>query len=270
MHAAENREAVLRKEIAERNSVLPNEELYAVADGEFLEKLSDVESIDASLSSAATVASVTTAESQSLSTKTVNGDSSSAAGSTSGGSESAMARALERLTRPRAYPLFLAEKAAEFVEATVADLSKSLQGTSESPYYDPNGGSSNVPKERVVILGTGWGAASYLKAIDTDRYDVTVISPRNYFVFTPMLAGASVGTVEYRSITEPYVERAEAKSAPLRRGFGIFPLCLTLSRVFARSLFLSRHHQDSRDQPQGAVLGGHRQPGRSQGQNRHV
>jgi len=35
---------------------------------------------------------------------------------------------------------------------------------------------------------------------------VTVISPRNYFLFTPMLAGASVGTVEYRSITEPIRE----------------------------------------------------------------
>jgi len=33
-----------------------------------------------------------------------------------------------------------------------------------------------------------------------------VISPRNHFVFTPMLAGASVGTVEYRSITEPIRE----------------------------------------------------------------
>lgn len=46
-------------------------------------------------------------------------------------------------------------------------------------------------KEHLIVLGTGWGAASFLKNIDTDKYDVTVISPRNYFVFTPMLAGAS-------------------------------------------------------------------------------
>jgi len=32
--------------------------------------------------------------------------------------------------------------------------------------------------------------------------DVLIVSPRNYFVFTPMLAAASVGTVEYRSILE--------------------------------------------------------------------
>ena len=41
-----------------------------------------------------------------------------------------------------------------------------------------------------------------MKSIDADAYDVTVVSPRNYFVFTPMLAGAATGTVEMRSITE--------------------------------------------------------------------
>ena len=51
-----------------------------------------------------------------------------------------------------------------------------------------------------------WGAASFLKNINTDKYNVTVISPRNYFVFTPMLAGASVGTVDYKSITQPIRE----------------------------------------------------------------
>ena len=34
-------------------------------------------------------------------------------------------------------------------------------------------------------------------------YDVTVVSPRNHFLFTPMLAASAVGTVEFRSITEP-------------------------------------------------------------------
>jgi NADH dehydrogenase FAD-containing subunit len=42
----------------------------------------------------------------------------------------------------------------------------------------------------------GWGAASFLRNINTDKYDVTVISPRNSLVFAPMLACASVGTVE--------------------------------------------------------------------------
>lgn len=34
-------------------------------------------------------------------------------------------------------------------------------------------------------------------------FDVTVISPRNHFLFTPLLASASVGTLEFRDITEP-------------------------------------------------------------------
>jgi NADH dehydrogenase FAD-containing subunit len=112
---------------------------------------------------------------------------------------------MKRMTKPRAYPLFLAEKGVEFLEGTVHDIAKSFQRTAETgaatSTSDVNG--SVGQKERVVVLGTGWGSASLLKEIDTDLYDVTVISPRNYFLFTPMLAGASVGTVEYRSITEP-------------------------------------------------------------------
>ena len=99
---------------------------------------------------------------------------------------------IDRLTKPRAYPLFLAEKGAMIVEDIASSFSKKDEPTT-------NGASK---KERIVILGTGWGSAAFLKEINTDKYDVTVISPRNHFLFTPMLAGASVGTVEYRSITE--------------------------------------------------------------------
>jgi len=106
---------------------------------------------------------------------------------------------IERATKSRAYPLFLAEKGAIIVEDTIASFTKKTKGT-------PNG---NNKKERIVILGTGWGSAAFLKEIDTSMYDVTVISPRNFFLFTPMLAGASVGTVEYRSITESVREVSE-------------------------------------------------------------
>ena len=63
--------------------------------------------------------------------------------------------------------------------------------------------SKQVKKPRIVVLGTGWGSYSFLKSIDTLHYDVTVISPRNYFAFTPMLAASAIGTVEFRSICEP-------------------------------------------------------------------
>ena len=34
-------------------------------------------------------------------------------------------------------------------------------------------------------------------------YHVTVVSPINYFLFTPMLPSATVGTLEFRSLVEP-------------------------------------------------------------------
>jgi len=58
-------------------------------------------------------------------------------------------------------------------------------------------------KKRVMILGTGWGGHAVTKVVDTGLYEVVIVSPRNFFLFTPMLAGSSVGTVDYRSIIEP-------------------------------------------------------------------
>ncbi|KXZ46318.1 hypothetical protein GPECTOR_45g188 [Gonium pectorale] len=58
-------------------------------------------------------------------------------------------------------------------------------------------------KPVVLVLGSGWGAHSLIKVIDTDTYDVVVVSPRNHFVFTPMLPSTAVGTVEFRSLLEP-------------------------------------------------------------------
>ena len=37
----------------------------------------------------------------------------------------------------------------------------------------------------------------------SDRVDVTLVSPRNYFLYTPLLPAAATGTVEERSIVEP-------------------------------------------------------------------
>lgn len=54
----------------------------------------------------------------------------------------------------------------------------------------------------IVVLGSGWAAHALLKVADTYKLRIIVISPSNHFVFTPMLASASVGTVEYRSMTE--------------------------------------------------------------------
>ena len=156
-------EKTLRKELEEKNSAVKNEEKYSVMDGANMEG----------------------AFTDSVVPVQIRSDRTS------------LAAKMDRMTKPRAYPLFLAEKAAEFVESTFM----------KRPSYTLTTSRGKVgTKEKIVVLGTGWGAASFVKEIDTDRYDVTVISPRNYFLFTPMLAGASVGTVEFRSITEPIRE----------------------------------------------------------------
>jgi len=58
-------------------------------------------------------------------------------------------------------------------------------------------------KKTLVVLGTGWGSVSMLKRLDTENYNVIVISPRNYFLFTPLLPSCTTGTIEHRSIMEP-------------------------------------------------------------------
>ncbi|EGS22052.1 64 kDa mitochondrial NADH dehydrogenase-like protein [Thermochaetoides thermophila DSM 1495] len=58
-------------------------------------------------------------------------------------------------------------------------------------------------KPRLVILGGGWGAVSLLKELEPENYHVTVISPKNYFLFTPMLPSATVGTLGLRALVEP-------------------------------------------------------------------
>ncbi|KAH9813554.1 hypothetical protein DFH28DRAFT_1083404 [Melampsora americana] len=58
-------------------------------------------------------------------------------------------------------------------------------------------------KKTIVVLGNGWGATSFLKGLDTEDYNVIVISPRNFFCFTPLLPSVTVGTIESRSVIEP-------------------------------------------------------------------
>jgi len=58
-------------------------------------------------------------------------------------------------------------------------------------------------KRHLVVLGTGFAAISLLKHVDLDHYDITVISPRNHFLFTPLLPSTTAGKIEFRSIIEP-------------------------------------------------------------------
>lgn len=58
-------------------------------------------------------------------------------------------------------------------------------------------------KQKVVILGSGWAGFRVLHDMDRNKYDVCVISPRNHFVFTPLLASSTTGVLNFRSIIEP-------------------------------------------------------------------
>ncbi|KAG4300737.1 hypothetical protein PCK1_003166 [Pneumocystis canis] len=74
---------------------------------------------------------------------------------------------------------------------------------------DPN-------KKTIVVLGTGWGSMSLLKTIKSDDYNIVVISPRNYFLFTPLLPSCTTGAVEFRSIIEPIIYMIRHKKTNIR------------------------------------------------------
>lgn len=59
-------------------------------------------------------------------------------------------------------------------------------------------------KKKVVLLGSGWGALSVVRHLQPGQFEFTVVSPRNYFMFTPLLPSVTVGTVDGRSIVEPF------------------------------------------------------------------
>ncbi|KAG7879642.1 hypothetical protein KL938_003695 [Ogataea parapolymorpha] len=67
-------------------------------------------------------------------------------------------------------------------------------------------------KKNIVILGSGWGAISFLHKLDTTQYNVTIVSPRNYFLFTPLLPSVPTSTVGSNSICDPV--RTIARQTP--------------------------------------------------------
>jgi NADH:ubiquinone reductase (non-electrogenic) len=60
---------------------------------------------------------------------------------------------------------------------------------------------ASLPK--LLVLGSGFGGYSLLSRLDVRDWDATLLSPRNYFLFTPLLPSAASGSVELRSILEP-------------------------------------------------------------------
>ncbi|KAL9457692.1 hypothetical protein AB3S75_006693 [Citrus x aurantiifolia] len=77
-------------------------------------------------------------------------------------------------------------------------------------------GEKEREKKRVVLLGTGWAGISFLKDLDVSSYDVQVVSPQNYFAFTPLLPSVTCGTVEARSIAEPVRNIIKKRNAEIQ------------------------------------------------------
>ncbi|KAF2673928.1 NADH dehydrogenase [Microthyrium microscopicum] len=69
-----------------------------------------------------------------------------------------------------------------------------------------SGGEVNSQKddrEKVVVLGSGWAGYTFARRLNPKKYNAVIVSPRSYFVFTPLLASTSVGTLEFRTALEP-------------------------------------------------------------------
>ena len=50
-------------------------------------------------------------------------------------------------------------------------------------------------KQNVLIIGSGWGASSFIKHINNNKnYNINVISPSNTFVYTPLLVNSLFNT----------------------------------------------------------------------------
>lgn len=71
-----------------------------------------------------------------------------------------------------------------------------------------------MSKPKLLILGTGWGGTSLLRALrQPTKYDITIASSRDHMLFTPLLTSTATGALEHRSIIEPIRPLATRRNA---------------------------------------------------------
>lgn len=58
-------------------------------------------------------------------------------------------------------------------------------------------------KEKLVIIGSGWGGYRLVYGVDYRKYDITIISPENTSTVTPLFASAACGLFDPRLAHEP-------------------------------------------------------------------
>ncbi|EEY21711.1 external NADH-ubiquinone oxidoreductase [Verticillium alfalfae VaMs.102] len=67
-----------------------------------------------------------------------------------------------------------------------------------------------------TLSGSGDDYCRIADKLDTENYNVIVISPRNYFLFTPLLPSCTTGLIEHRSIMEPVRAILQHKKAAVK------------------------------------------------------
>lgn len=92
---------------------------------------------------------------------------------------------------------------AETSTTSYEQLKSSSQGSNHGELPErPSLHAMNTRQRRIVVLGTGFGAFNLVKNLRGDD-KIIVVSPRNHFLFTPLLPSTTVGTIEFRSVIEP-------------------------------------------------------------------
>ncbi|SCU98983.1 LADA_0H16600g1_1 [Lachancea dasiensis] len=95
----------------------------------------------------------------------------------------------------------------QFIEVPKLALNPELGGPENLPIlrdnldaYDSEDKEKLSYRPKLVVLGSGWASVGVLKSLASGEYDVTVVSPQNYFLFTPLLPSAATGTLEVKSL----------------------------------------------------------------------
>jgi hypothetical protein len=78
-----------------------------------------------------------------------------------------------------------------------------------------------------------WAGFVLSRQLDKKKFQPVVVSPRTYFVFTPLLASTAVGTLEFRTT----LESVRARSAGVSL---IFPLIFAASQAPTKNRTLER------------------------------
>ena len=69
-----------------------------------------------------------------------------------------------------------------------------------------------------LLIYLSWAGFVLSRELDKKKFQTVVVSPRSYFVFTPLLASTAVGTLEFRSTLESV--RARRSGVEFIQGWG--------------------------------------------------